>query len=122
MLEWIRFGLVATLFAAGLIVLFISIFGTYRFDYSLNRMHSSAMCDTLVLMLFVAACVIASGINVVSAKFLLILLIMWFTSPVVSHVFVKTKYLTDANLGEHCEIRVDNPELHQYEIKKEEEK
>lgn len=122
MLEWIRFGLVAVLFAAGLIVLFISIFGTFRFDYSLNRMHSAAMCDTLVLMLFVVACVIASGINVISIKFLLIALVMWFTSPVVSHVFVKTKYLTDANLCEHCEIHIDDAELHENEIKKEEEK
>ena len=122
MLEWLRFGLVAALFAAGLIVLFISIFGTFRFDYSLNRMHSSAMCDTLVLMLFVTACVIASGINAVSAKFILLLLIMWCTSPVVSHVFVKTKYLTDANLCEHCELHIDDAELHKHEIKKEEEK
>lgn len=122
MFEWIRFGIVATLFAAGLIVLFISIFGTFRFDYSLNRMHSSAMCDTLVLMLFIAACVIASGVNVVSGKFLLLLLIMWCTSPVVSHIFVKTKYLTDENLCKHCEILVDDTEIHGSEVKKEEEK
>lgn len=122
MLEWLRFGLVASLFATGLIVLFISIFGTYRFDFSLNRMHSSAMCDTLVLMLFVAACVIASGINVISAKFLLLLMVMWITSPVVSHVFVKTKYLTDENLWEHCEIHIDDAELHENEIKQEEKK
>ena len=62
MLEWIRFGLVALFFAAGLIVLFISIFGTYRFKFSLNRMHSAAMCDTLVLMLFITGLIIASGI------------------------------------------------------------
>ena len=122
MLEWIRFGIVALLFAAGIIVLFISIFGTFRFDYSLNRMHSSAMCDTLVLMLFIAACVIASGVNVVSAKFILLMLIMWCTSPVVSHVFVKSKYLTDANLSEHCEIRIDDAKLNFDEIEKEEEK
>lgn len=122
MLEWLRFGIVAALFAAGLIVLFVSIFGTYRFDFSLNRMHSSAMCDTLVLMFFIAACVIASGINVISAKFILLLLIMWITSPVASHVFVKTKYLTDENLCEHCEIHIDDAELHENEIKQEENK
>lgn len=121
MLEWIRFGITAALFAAGIIVLFISIFGTYRFDYSLNRMHSSAMCDTLVLMLFTVACIIASGFNVVSVKFLMILLVMWFTSPVVSHVFVKTKYLTDKNIGEHCDIHTDDASLYEKEIKKEEE-
>ena len=96
MLEWIRFALVALFFAAGLIVLFISIFGTFRFNYSLNRMHSAAMCDTLILML------------------------QWCTSPVVSHVFVKTKLLTDKNICDHCEIRVDDKTLHENEVEKEE--
>ena len=107
MLEWIRFGLVALFFAAGLIVLFISIFGTYRLKFSLNRMHSAAMCDTLVLMLFITGLIIASGINLISFKFLFIVIIQWCTSPVVSHIFVKTKLLTDKNICEHCEMRID---------------
>ena len=120
MLEWIRFGLVALFFAAGLIVLFISIFGTYRFGYSLNRMHSAAMCDTLVLMLFITGLIIASGINILSLKFLFIVIIQWCTSPVVSHIFVKTKLLTDKNLCEHCELHLDDENLHKSEIEKEE--
>ena len=120
MLEWICFGLVALFFAAGLIVLFISIFGTYRFGYSLNRMHSAAMCDTLVLMLFITGLIIASGINILSLKFLFIVIIQWCTSPVVSHVFVKTKLLTDKNLCEHCELHLDDENLHKSEIEKEE--
>ena len=120
MLEWIRFGLVALFFAAGLIVLFISIFGTYRFGYSLNRMHSAAMCDTLVLMLFITGLIIASGINILSLKFLFIVIIQWCTSPVVSHIFVKTKLLTDKNLCEHCELHLDDENLHKREIEKEE--
>ena len=43
MLEWIRFGLVAACFVSGLVVLFISIFGTYRLRYSLNRMHAASI-------------------------------------------------------------------------------
>lgn len=120
MLEWIRFGLVALFFAAGLIVLFISIFGTYRFGYSLNRMHSAAMCDTLVLMLFITGLIIASGINILSLKFLFIVIIQWCTSPIVSHIFVKTKLLTDKNLCEHCELHLDDENLHKSEIEKEE--
>ena len=108
MLEWIRFALVALFFAAGLIVLFISIFGTYRFDFSINRMHSAAMCDTLVLMLFITGLIIASGINIISLKFLFIVIVQWCTSPVVSHIFVKTKLLTDKNLSKHCEMRIDD--------------
>lgn len=104
MMEWIRFALVALLFAVALVVLFISLFGTFRLKYSLNRMHSAAMCDSLVLLLCVAACVVAAGFQVISVKFLLILLIIWCTSPVTSHVFVKAKYLTDENLSKHCDI------------------
>lgn len=107
MLEWIRFGLVAACFAAGLTVLFISLFGTYRLTYSLNRMHAAAMCDTLVLMLFITGCVLASGINVVSFKFVLVLIMLWCTSPVVSHILVKTRYLTDDHLQKHCELRLE---------------
>lgn len=104
MMEWIRFGLAALLFAAGLIVLFISLFGTFRLKYSLNRMHSAAMCDTLVLLLCIGACIVASGFHVASVKFLLIVFLIWCTSPVTSHVFVKAKYLTDENLSKHCDI------------------
>ncbi|MBO5944427.1 MAG: monovalent cation/H(+) antiporter subunit G [Clostridia bacterium] len=120
MLEWIRFALVALFFAAGLIVLFISIFGTFRFNYSLNRMHSAAMCDTLILMLFITGLIIASGIDLISIKFFLIVIVQWCTSPLVSHIFVKTKLLTDKNICEHCEIRLDDENLHKSEIEKEE--
>ena len=122
MFEWIRFALVALFFAAGLIVLFISIFGTFRFNYSLNRMHSAAMCDTLILMLFITGLIIASGIDLLSIKFVLILIVQWCTSPVVSHVFVKTKLLTDKNLCDNCEMRLDDKALYENEVEKEENK
>ena len=104
MLEWIRFGLVAVCFAAGLVTLFVSILGTFRLSYSLNRIHAAAMCDTLVLILFIVGCVLASGVNVVSFKFIFILLMLWCTSPVASHILMKTRYMTDEHLSEHCEI------------------
>ena len=104
MLEWIRFGLVATCFAAGLTVLFIALFGTFRMSYSLNRIHAAAMVDTLVLMLIVLGCVVAAGWQLVSFKFILVLAMLWCTSPVVSHILVKTRYLTDEHLSEHCDI------------------
>ena len=56
--------------------------------------------------------VLASGINVVSFKFVFVLVMLWCTSPVVSHILLKTRYLTDDHLGEHCELR---PETEQKE-------
>ena len=107
MIEWIRFGLTAIFLGAGVITLFISVFGTFRLDYALNRLHSSAITDTLVLMLFIIGCVIASGVNIISAKLIIVLFIQWCTSPLVSHMFVKSKIRTDEKLKLHCKLPCD---------------
>ena len=119
MLDWIRFGLVAFCFISGLILLFISLAGTFKFGYSLNRLHAAAICDTLVLMFFITGCIIASGINILSIKFFLIILIQWCTSPLVSHIFVKAKLLTDENLCLYCDIKQKDSHLSSKEIEKE---
>ena len=104
MLEWIRFGIVALLLAAGIITLFISIFGTFRLDYALNRLHASAITDALVLLLFSLGCIIASGFDIISAKIIIVLFIQWCTSPLVSHMLVKAKLRTDEMLNLHCKL------------------
>ena len=104
MIEWIRFGLVALLMVSGLAALFISIFGTYRFNFALNRIHAASMTDTIVLMLFIFACIIGEGLSFTSAKFFIIIFIQWCTSPLVSHMLAKAEYMTDENLGEHCKL------------------
>ena len=104
MLEWIRFGAVALLFVIGIISLFISLFGTFRLRYSLNRLHSSAIADALVLLCFTLGCVLASGANIISVKILFVLALQWCTSPLVAHMFVKTKLRTDANVRQHCRL------------------
>ena len=112
--EWIRFGIVACLMISGVIALFISIFGTFRFNFALNRIHAASMVDTVVLILFILACIIAEGFTFTSAKFLLIVFIQWCTAPLVSHMLAKYEYMTDTTLAEHCKLPDD-------EIKKEEE-
>ena len=80
MLEWIRFGVVALLFLIGIAHLFISLFGTFRMKYSLNRLHSSAITDAIVLLCFMVGCMLASGVNITSAKILFVLALQWCTS------------------------------------------
>ena len=118
-LEWIRFGCVAFCFLAGTVFLCISLIGTFKFGYSLNRLHASAICDTLVLMFFISGCIIASGINIVSFKFFLVIALQWCTSPLVSHIFVKAKYLTDENLYLYCDEKTKDSYLSDREIEKE---
>jgi multicomponent Na+:H+ antiporter subunit G len=104
MSEWIRFIIVALCFGAGLFALFISLFGTFRFNYTINRLHSSAITDAIVLLLFTVGCVIASGANITSVKILIVLFIQWCTCPLVSHMFVKAKIKTDKNFKHHCKL------------------
>ena len=102
--EWIRFGFVALFFAVGLVILYISIFGTYRLRFALNRIHSAAMTDTLVFILFVLALVIAEGFSFTSLKFLMALGLQWCTSPLASHMMAKLELYTNDNLHEHCAL------------------
>lgn len=103
-LGWIKFALTALLFSAGLFVLAVSLFGTFKFRFALNRIHASAMNDTLVLMLFLFGAAVSSGSLLLSLKFLIIIAIQWIASPLASHMLVKFEYMTDEKLGEHCEL------------------
>lgn len=104
MMEWIRFGIVAFCLAAGVAVLYLSIFGTYRLRFALNRIHSAAMTDTLVLILFAVALIIAEGLSFTSVKFGMALILQWCTSPLASHMMAKFEYLTDDRLYENCAL------------------
>lgn len=104
MIEWIRFAIVALLFSTGIIALFISLFGTFRMDYTINRLHSSAITDAIVLLLFTLGCVIAAGFNIISVKVVIVLLIQWCACPLVSHMFVKAKIRTDDKFKLHYKL------------------
>ena len=109
--EWIRFGAIAILLLTGIVTLYISIFGTFRFDFALNRFHAASMTDTVALMACLLACIIREGLTFTSAKFLLILIIQWCTAPLVSHMFAKSEYMTDETLGDHCKLPDEKEEV-----------
>ena len=108
-LEQIRFAAVALLCAVGVFSLFVSILGTYRFHFALNRIHSAAISDTACMFFIIIALVLASGFSMTSAKLLLILAFMWFTSPLSSHMLTSLEYHTDEHLEKHLEFhRLDD--------------
>ena len=59
--EWIRFGLCAFCVLGGLFAVFTAILGLFRFDFALNRLHASAVADTLGLLLMALGAAIAVG-------------------------------------------------------------
>ena len=101
MIEWLRFVLGALLIASGVIVLALSLFGVYRFNYVLNRMHAAAMGDTLGILLVLGGLIVFSGFTAVSFKLLLTIVMLWLTSPVSSHLIGRLEVHINEKLDRH---------------------
>lgn len=107
MLEWIRFAIVALLMLSGVAILFSGVVGVYRFKYVLNRMHSAAMGDTLGLLFIILGLIVASGFNFTTIKLFLVIIMLWMTSPVSSHLITRLDVATNPDLEKSMKIDMD---------------
>ena len=107
-MEWVRFIFVALLFISALVLAVIAVFGTYKFKFVLNRMHAAAMCDTLVLMLALLGVCIYYGFSLPTAKLVFVIALLWFASPVASHLIARLEVTTNQNLKNECEMEEEN--------------
>lgn len=103
-LQYVRFGIAALFIVCGIIVEILAIVGVYRFKYVLNRMHASAMADTLGLDFVLIGIIIISGFSYTSLKLLITLIVFMFTSPVSSHLILKMEIETNEKFKENCEV------------------
>lgn len=84
----------------GMFVFAVSVLGLYRFHYTLNRMHTAALTDTLGTALVMIGLILL-GLDIFHMlKLFLVLLFLWITSPVSSHLISKAEILTNLNLEE----------------------
>lgn len=104
-MTYIRFGLCALFVAAGILTIATSVLGTYRFRFALNRMHSASVGDTLGLLLICLGMIVAWGFSPAVGKLVLIIVMMWATSPVASHLIAQLECRTDEELKNHMEIQ-----------------
>lgn len=101
MIEWIIALLAMGFVLAGVIVATIATFGLHRFDYVLNRMHAAAILDTLVILLVLFGTILLGLLVyptttekvITTLKILLVLLFLWYSSPVSSHLIVQLEML-----------------------------
>lgn len=105
-LLWIRFVVGIILILCGTIVFGIELFGVYKFGYVLNRMHAAAMGDTLGIALSMLGLTILCGLNFTSLKMLLVVIFLWFASPVASHMLARFEVATNEELDKECDIKV----------------
>lgn len=97
--------LAAIFIGLGILCCGIAIFGVYRMDYVLTRIHAAAIIDTLGTLLIFAGMIILRGFGWASAKIVLILVFQWLTSPVSTHRIGRVEVMTNPNLDKHCEVK-----------------
>lgn len=110
-IEWIRFLIGSLFILTGVVIFFTELFGVFHFKYILNRMHAAAMGDTLGISACLIGLMIFSGLNFTTLKLFLIVVFLWFSSPVSSHVLAKLEAATNERLTEYCEIYWDVNDL-----------
>ena len=100
-IEWIRFLIGAVLLLTGLAIFVLEIIGVFRFRYVLNRMHAAAMGDTLGIGFSLLGLIVMNGLNFTSLKMFLVILFLWFSSPVSSHLIARLEVTTDEEREKH---------------------
>lgn len=111
--EWIRFIVGSVFIVTGIVIFFTELFGVFHFKYVLNRMHAAAMGDTLGISACLIGLMVFSGLNFTTLKMFLIIVFLWFASPVSSHVLSRLEAATNEHLSEYCEIYEDVESLEQ---------
>ncbi len=105
--EWIKIIIGSAFLLCGIVIFFTELFGVFHFKYVLNRMHAAAMGDTLGITSCLIGLMIFSGLNYTTLKIFLIIIFLWFASPVSSHVLSRLEAATNEDLSKHCEIYED---------------
>lgn len=101
--EWIRLIIGSIFLFTGLAIFALEMIGVYRFCYVLNRMHAAAMGDTLGIGVSLFGLMIFSGFHFTTLKIALIVIFLWFASPVSSHLITRLEITTNEELEKYCE-------------------
>lgn len=102
---WIRF-VVGTLFLlAGMFIFILEVAGVFHLHYVLNRMHMASTGDTLGIGLALFGLMVLSGANFTTLKLAFIIVLLWFASPVSSHLIARME--VETNEGDAHYERID---------------
>ncbi len=86
----------------GLFVFFTAVLGLFRFEYVLNRMHAAAVGDALGIFCILIGLIFLHGATLPAFKTVLILVFLWMTSPVASHLIAEVEVATIPNIKSEC--------------------
>ena len=101
----LQYILASVFIALGIVILALAVFGIFKFDYCLNRMHAAAMVDTGAVLCIFLGLIILYGFSWASFKILIILLCLWMGSPVCSHLIVQMELTLNEDEEKDYEVR-----------------
>ena len=104
MLDIIRFIISCALTLGGLFVLITGVVGIFRFKYSLTRIHAAALFDTVGIMLMLAGVMVAEGLTIATLKMLVVVVFLWLSSPVCSHLIGRLEITINDDLAREMTV------------------
>ncbi len=104
MSDTVRFLISLVLTGLGLFCLISSVVGVFRFRGALNRIHAAALMDTVGMLFMVGGVIVAEGPTITSLKLLAVILFLWVTSPVSSHLIGRLEITTNDALDESMDV------------------
>ena len=102
--QWVRFAIAALLLLGGMVTLLATVVGIFRFPSVLNRIHFAAKCDTFGVLLTLSSLALMMGWDLAVLKLMLIVICIWITIPVASHLIADLEVSTNPNLSRECEV------------------
>jgi len=93
------------LFIGGVFLGISGAVGVIRFPDFYTRVHAAGVTDTLSAGMILTAMMIQAGFTLVTVKLLLILIFLWYTSPVASHALARAAVHTGVPLPESADER-----------------
>ena len=106
-MEWVQLIVGGALIVIGLLIMCAGVIGVYRFRYVLNRMHASAMVDSMGILFAILGLVVLSGFQFGTLKLILIVVFFWLAGPVSSHMICKLEVQVNEDLEKECELQED---------------
>ncbi|MCJ7691654.1 MAG: monovalent cation/H(+) antiporter subunit G [Clostridiaceae bacterium] len=98
--------IIVTIFLlGGLFFFMVGTLGIIRFPDIFTRAHSSSKCDTLGAILCLSSLIVLEGLDMVSLKFILILVFVWIANPTATHLIAKAEHIRQANIAKINEVK-----------------
>ena len=91
----IRYILASLCLLSGAFVFSVCVLGLFRFNNVLDRMHAAAVGDTMGMFLTIVGLVILSNNFFQAVKLVCVVVFIWLTSPVATHLIGKVEILTN---------------------------